>query len=168
MAGTDRLATVMENKTMHEMWLRMSAMYLKMGDQAQSVEFLRQIEEDQKRILNGRLAARPVSAVESKPVVVFHTPPTKKRSRDDETVEVTSSGHKVSRKQRRKLEQHLKEVEEEENASSLQNEENSDDDSEEGYSISCSTITNSDVPSKLCVDAHVRPGLSVVSILSCS
>jgi hypothetical protein len=148
----------------------MSAIYLKMGDQAKSVEFLRQIEEDQKRILKGRLAARPVSAVESKPpcVVVFHTPPTKKRSRDDETVEGTSSGHKVSRKERRKLEQHLKEVEEEENASSLQEEENSDDDSEEGYSISCSTITNSDVPSKLCVDAHVRPGLSVVSILSCS
>jgi hypothetical protein len=36
--------------------------------------------------------------------VMAHTPPTKKRSRDDETVEVTSSGHKVSRKERRKLE----------------------------------------------------------------
>jgi hypothetical protein len=47
-------------------------------------------------------------------------------------LEVTSSGHKVSRKERRKLEQHLKEVEEEEeNASSLQEEENSDDDSKE-------------------------------------
>jgi hypothetical protein len=77
-----------------------------MGDQAKSAEFLRQIEEDRKWILNARLVARPVSAVESKPpsVVVAHTPPTKKRSRDDETVEVTSSGHKVSRKERRKLE----------------------------------------------------------------
>jgi hypothetical protein len=49
MAGTDRLATVMENKAIHEMWFRMSAMFLKMGDQAKSVEFLRQIEEDQKK-----------------------------------------------------------------------------------------------------------------------